>query len=215
MITNVRGNRWARPVAWVVVGLFVAGFFFDPIGTWTGPILGAWFVGTQRAWRGFIWMLAVALISSILMDWRRFPTVGLEAALAYLGWTFLVAVLSVTPFSFYHIVSPRLKGLMSTLPLPLAVVVLRVLVRTKLPVEMIYPSGLQTFLIFWFAAVVVWMWNSEFRAERIACGARVFAAIFIALKGAVVLSHLDGGGLAGIGRLDPVLPGAAWALLSV
>jgi len=140
-IANVRANSWSRLVAWVVGGLFVAGFFVDPIGTWTGPILGLWFVGTQRVWRGFLWMLAFAFIPSILMEWRRFPIAGLEAAGAYLAWTFLAAVLSVLPFSFHRIVSPRLKGLLSTLPLPLAVVVLHILAGPRLHVEMTSRSG--------------------------------------------------------------------------
>jgi len=209
-IANVRANSWSRLVAWVVGGLFVAGFFVDPIGTWTGPILGLWFVGTQRVWRGFLWMLAFAFIPSILMEWRRFPIAGLEAAGAYLAWTFLAAVLSVLPFSFHRIVSPRLKGLLSTLPLPLAVVVLHILAGPRLHVEMTSRSGVQTFLIFWFAAAVVWMWNNEFRAGRIGRGAGVFAAIFVLFEGALVFSHFEGDRLGEIGRLDPII---AWSCL--
>src|ERR1039458_8457409 len=34
-----------------------------------------------------------------------------------------------------------------------------------------------TFLIYWFAAVVVWMWAREFRTRKIAAGAGAFVAV--------------------------------------
>jgi len=62
MPTNVRSSRWSQIVAWIVASLFVLGFFYSPVGEWTGPILGVWFAGTQKPRRGFLWMMAFSFI---------------------------------------------------------------------------------------------------------------------------------------------------------
>ncbi|HEY1208448.1 MAG TPA: methyltransferase domain-containing protein [Terracidiphilus sp.] len=173
MPTNIRSSRISQIVAWVVASLFILGFFLSQVGAWTGPILGVWFVGTQKPRRGFLWMLAFAFIPSLLFGWRNFPLTGPEQALKYLAWTLLVAVLGVLPFTFHRLISPRLPGFLSTLPLPLAAVALPALIHALYSgaASMIGPY---TFLIFWFAATVVWLWNHESRATIF-----VFAAGFI------------------------------------
>ena len=85
MSSEVRGNRWSQLVAWIVGSLFVLGFFLSSVGAWTGPMLGAWFVGTQRVRRGFLWMLAFAFIPGLLMDWRNFPLTGAKQIPEYLA----------------------------------------------------------------------------------------------------------------------------------
>ena len=176
MPTAVRSNRPAQIIAWLVTGIFVLGFFFDPIGNWTGPILGAWFVGTQRLRRGFVWMLAFAFIPTLLMGWRSFPLTGLDPALKYLAWMLVSAVLGVLPFTFHRLSSPRLPGILSTLPLPLAATINHVLIQQPLHIVLAPGTGIHTFFVFWFAAVLVWMWNHEFERSKIAFGVSIFAA---------------------------------------
>jgi ubiquinone/menaquinone biosynthesis C-methylase UbiE len=176
MTTDVRSNRWAQIVAWLVASLFILGFFFNSVGNWTGPILGAWFVGTQRIWRGFIWMLAFAFFPTLFMSWRSFPLTGLSPALIYLAWMLLAAVIGVLPFTFHRLISVRLPGWISTLPLPLAAAIYHVLIQPLLHIGAASGSGIRTFFLFWFAAVVVWMWNNEFERPKIAVGAGIFAA---------------------------------------
>ena len=53
MKDEVKHVRGKQILSWVVLAIFVAGFF-SPVGMWTGPILGAWLVGTQRVRRGFV-----------------------------------------------------------------------------------------------------------------------------------------------------------------
>ena len=183
MSSEVRGNRWSQLVAWIVGSLFILGFFLSSVGAWTGPMLGAWFVGTQRVRRGFLWMLAFAFIPGLLMDWRKSPLTDAKLIPGYLASMLLVAVLSVLPFTFHRLTSTRMNGLVSTLPLPLAVVVMQTLVRPMVHAGAVAGSGIATFLIFWFAAVVVWIWNNEFRARTVAVGAGIFAAIFIVAEG--------------------------------
>ncbi|MGO9340140.1 MAG: methyltransferase domain-containing protein [Terracidiphilus sp.] len=177
MPSNVRPNRPAQIVAWVVVSLFLIGFFFNPIGNWTGPILGAWFVGTQKLRRGFVWMLAFAFIPTLLMSWRSFPLTGPAPALKYLLWMLLAAVLNVLPFTFHRFISPRLPGLLSTLPLPFAATINHVLIQLPIHNSAAPGTGFQTFFVFWFAAVVVWMWNNEFERSKVAVGAGIFAVV--------------------------------------
>jgi ubiquinone/menaquinone biosynthesis C-methylase UbiE len=183
MPTNVKSNRWSQIVAWAAASLFILGFFFSQVGAWTGPILGVWFVGTQKPQRGFLWMLAFAFIPSLLFGWRNFPLTGPEQALKYLAWMLLVAVLGILPFTFHRLVSVRLPGFLSTLPLPLAAIAIPALAMAMHigTASMIGPS---TFLIFWFAATVVCLWNHESRATVF-----VFAAGFIIVGGFGLLRH--------------------------
>ncbi len=179
MPTDVRSSRWSQTVAWIVASLFLLGFFVPLLGFWTGPILGVWFVGTQKPRRGFFWLMAFAFIPSLIADWRKFPLTGPRQALEYLAWVFLAALLGVFPLVFHRLTSPRLPGLLSTLPFPLAVVVLQFLLRPALHIAATPKSCLLAFLTSWFAATIVWMWNQEFRAARIGRGASIFGAIFL------------------------------------
>ncbi len=85
MPTTVKSNRWSQIVAWAAASLFILGFFFSQVGAWTGPILGVWFVGTQKPRRGFLWMMAFAFVPSLIFGWRKFPLTGPEQALEYLA----------------------------------------------------------------------------------------------------------------------------------
>jgi ubiquinone/menaquinone biosynthesis C-methylase UbiE len=169
MPTNVKSSRRSQIVAWFVASLFILGFFLSPVGAWTGPILGVWFVGTQKPRRGFLWMMTFSFIPSLLFGWRNFPLTGPAQALEYLAWTLFVVVLGVLPFTFHRFVSPRLPGFLSTLPLPLAAValsaILRALHTAGLPL-----TGLHTFLILWFAATLIWLWTRESQAISIILG---------------------------------------------
>ncbi|MHB8304156.1 MAG: methyltransferase domain-containing protein [Acidobacteriaceae bacterium] len=204
MPTNVHSNRWSQIVACAVASLFILGIFFPLVGTWTGAILGVWFVGTQKPSRGFLWMCAFTFLPSLATNWRKFPLTGPEHALEYVAWLLFVALLTVLPFLFHRLVSPRLPGLLSTLPLPLSGAVLRTLALAWLPANIFrlyslaqsqkvntpllhiaatFGIGAVTFLIYWFAAVLLWMWNDEFRASKIAVGASLFATVCVLATG--------------------------------
>jgi ubiquinone/menaquinone biosynthesis C-methylase UbiE len=177
MPTNVKSRRSSLIGAWAVATLFVLGNFYAPVGTWTGPILPVWFVGTQKPRRGFLWMLAFGFIPSLIFGWRKFPLTGPLQALSYLGWTLAAAVLSVLPLTFHRLVSPRLPGFLSTLPFPLAAVAIPSL-ALALHFGAAPVIGLERFFIFWFAAVIVWLWTRESRATGL-----VFAAGFVIAAG--------------------------------
>jgi ubiquinone/menaquinone biosynthesis C-methylase UbiE len=236
MSTNVRSSRSSQIVAWTVASLFVIGFFSSPVGKWTGPIMGVWFVGTQKPRRGFLWMMAFSFIPHLVADWRLFLHTGPERALEYVAWILLATLLAVLPFTFHRLTSPRLPGLLSTLPFPLAVTTIQIWSLSCLPTrafEFLADDGAAhlpllhvvkgigggpillfiaaaIFLSSWFASVVVWMWNQEFRVPKNWVGAGIFAAIFLAssyklfsrLRGTVMFDVL------------PIEAAFAWACLA-
>jgi ubiquinone/menaquinone biosynthesis C-methylase UbiE len=189
MPTNVKSSRRSQIVAWAAASLFILGNFISPVGALTGPILGAWFVGTQKPRRGFLWMVAFSFIPSLIFGWRKIPLTGAVQALEYLGWALVAAVLGVLPFTFHRLVSPRLPGFLSTLPLPLAAVAIPSL-ALALHVGAASTFGLFTFLIFWFAATVVWLWNNESRVTDL-----VFGAGFTVAGGFGLFRHFGGAAL--------------------
>jgi len=184
MPTNVKSKPWLRIEAYAFICLFIVGHFVSLVGAWTGPILSAWFVGTQKPRRGFLWMVAISFIPRLIFGWRKFPLTGIMPMLEYLGWALVAVVLSVLPFTFHRVASPRLPGFLSTLPLPLTAVAIPSL-ALALHISAPSTAGLFTFLIFWFAATVVWLWNRESRATDL-----VFGAGFIVAGCFGLLRHL-------------------------
>jgi ubiquinone/menaquinone biosynthesis C-methylase UbiE len=223
MSTNVRRSRWSKFVAWLIAGLFVSGFFFSSVDAWTGPILGVWFVGTQKPRRGFLWMLAFVFLPSLLFGWRKIPLTGPAQALEYIGWALLAATLGVLPFSFHRLVSPRLPGFLATLPFPLAAVAFHLLAPPLPYTSHAFGTPILIFVCSWFAAIVVWMWNQSLRASRFALCAIAFAAIFVLAGGLAPYWHsssemfpptlLPGNTLAWI-CLAGVAAFTVWALLN-
>jgi ubiquinone/menaquinone biosynthesis C-methylase UbiE len=182
--------------AWIVAGLFILGFFIARIGAFTGPIASAWFVGTQRLRRGFLWMLGFAVLFGLPHLGRSLPHGGAKAVLAYAGWALLAMVLGILPFTLHRATSPRLPGFLSTFPLPVGAVLFAALQATLLPASIAAPyrestipplpqlsailgAGVPVFFVCWFAATLVWAWNLEFRTEAIRVGVTTFTAVCV------------------------------------
>jgi ubiquinone/menaquinone biosynthesis C-methylase UbiE len=200
MLTKTSPNRLSQFAAVAIIGIFVLGFVFSPLGAWTGPALGAWFIGTQKAWRGFLLLAAINFILNLLSNWRGSPLTGI----AYAGWTMLAVLIGVLPFLLYRLTSQRRQGFLSTLSLPLwgaalprlgqlfmpaSIFNLYFLAQTKSAISplprfvAILGTDAISFLIYWFAAVINWMWNQEFRAKKIATGASIFGAVYALVLG--------------------------------
>jgi ubiquinone/menaquinone biosynthesis C-methylase UbiE len=200
MPTTTSPNRLLQFAAVAIIGIFILGFVFSPLGAWTGPILGAWFIGTQKAWRGFLLLAGINFILSLLSIWRGAVLSGIE----YAGWTMLVVLFGVLPFLLYRLTTQRRQGFLSTLSLPLWGVALQPLGQMILPagifklhsaapaqaglsllpgIAAILGTGAILFLNYWFAAVIHWMWNQEFRAKKIATGASIFGAVCLLVLG--------------------------------
>jgi ubiquinone/menaquinone biosynthesis C-methylase UbiE len=169
MPTNVKSSRRSQIVAYAAATLFILGNFNSSVGALTGPILPAWFVGTQKPRRGFLWMIAFAFVPGLIFGWRKIPLTSAVQALEYLCWALIAAVLGTLPFTFHRLVSPRLSGFLSTLPLPLAAVAIPSL-ALALHLGAASTTSPFSFLTFWFAATVVWLWNRESRTTGFVFG---------------------------------------------
>ena len=166
MQTSAEVRRGLQIRAWIIAGLFVLGCFYHPVGMWTGTILGVWFVGTQRPWRGFLWLVTTTLLFSLPGIWHLFAQTVLKAGPAQvLPFCTSIAVtltLAVLPLLFYRVVSPRLRGVVSTLSFPVAAIALAVIV-SALKMGTMQENAALSFFSRWFATVVVWIWNHDFQ----------------------------------------------------
>jgi uncharacterized protein YbaR (Trm112 family) len=203
--TNTPPSRLLQFATAAIVGIFLLGLVFSPVGAWAGPILAAWFIGTQKPWSGFAFLAGISFLFSLLYHWRGSPLTGI----AYPGWTMVAAIIGVVPFLFYRRTSQRRQGFLSTLSLPLWGVAVARLAQLLLPASIfnlyfltnpaaspsprlaaILGTSVVSFLIYWLAAVLVWMWNQEFRAKKIATGAGMFAAACVLVLGYVFFAQI-------------------------
>src|ERR1039458_3216502 len=171
MSNKIQSKRWRQILAWAVACLFLLGFFLPLLGAWTGAILGVWFVGTQRPRRGFVWQMVLIFLPSLIANWRD------------VAWMPLAALLTVLPFLFHRLTSPRLPGFLSTLPLPLWGGVLQTVALAWLPatIPATLGHGAGVVLIYWFAAVAIQLWNHELRASKTAMASLLAAVCVIAV----------------------------------
>jgi len=185
MLTDLHSSRWSRTLAWAFVSLFLLGFFYHPVGIWTGTLIGVWFVSSQRPGRGFLWMVAASFVFNPLTIWHSFSaTIGTHGLVRMPEFLLAVPVailVGVLPFTMHRLVSPRLPGYLSTLAFPLAAVTFALalplslmrIFKFALPIR----NGLLIFGLAWFASTIVWMWELEFRTKRIRTGLAIFAAV--------------------------------------
>jgi len=159
MTINLKSFSREQIQAWILALIFVLGFFSHFIGVWTGPIIAVWFVGTQRPLQGFILLVALNFLPSLVMDLSSFPLTGVLSALAYVGWMLLATALMAIPFSIHKLVSPRMPRFAATLPLPLAAGALLPLLLPLVPIHGGLTFNFDQMFVYWFAAVIVWMWD--------------------------------------------------------
>jgi ubiquinone/menaquinone biosynthesis C-methylase UbiE len=241
MKSKVRQVRGKQILSWGVLGIFVAGFFWSPVGVWTGPVLGAWFVGTQRVRRGFLWMMVLTFVPMAIGNWRKVPLTAPLAGLEALAWMLAASVVLVLPFIFYRVTRAHLAGLsktglLETLALPLSGAAVRMAALAWLPARAAgfafrerqltpllrelnaeFGTVAVTFVVLWFAAIVVWMWNREFRGVRFATGMAGFALVYFgaAWYGAIRARIGTSGSGVGLGWVcvSGVVVLGAWALV--
>ena len=221
--------RLKQIVSWGILGLFIAGFFVPSVGVLTGPVLGVWFVGTQNPGRGFLWMLVLAFIPSVVWQWHTVWLAGSGNRLEVIGWLAASAFLSVLPFLFHRLVSGRLPAIWSTLPFPLAGAALpwaagAVLQRANLsqiahkaPGSLLTAISVREFLLLWLAAIIVWLWNRETPGQKIGDRAQLLSyctAGACALLLFTVTPRIALNGLFGDSSLFPVVSAGACALLT-
>jgi ubiquinone/menaquinone biosynthesis C-methylase UbiE len=185
--------RWRQVAALAVLAILLLGFGIPSLGVWTGPVLGAWFIGTQKAWRGFLLLTAISLALDLLPPWHGSPLAGLGHA----GWTVLATAIALLPFFFFRLTSERRPGLVASFALPFWAVAMHTLGPRFLPASLtlagLQQSGLSsmprlvallgpgtlTFLVFGLASVLVWIWANAFGARKTAAGLGAYGAVVI------------------------------------
>jgi len=197
MDVNVRSSRLQRVVAWVVAGLFLAGFFWHPVGMWTGPIIGVWFILSQKPLRGFLWMVGFGLLFGLPGIVHTFlQTIGahgLTQTPAFAAAVLIPLLVGVLSLTIHRLLSPRLPGFVATLPFPFAAVLAGSLIASTL--HSAGEAAGMTFFVSWLAALVVWEWNLEFRRAKVRRGEAVFALVCGAWTLFLALLHSAGKGL--------------------
>lgn len=193
MAAKTNPDRSLQFIAIVILALFVVGLVYAPLGAWTGAILSAWFIGTQRPWRGCLLLADINLIMNLSAIWRAWRLGGSE----YAGWSMLAVVIGVLPFLLYRLVSQRRPGFLAALALPSWGVALLYLEHRILPARLFHAqsltptqvipplpriaailgAGAVLLIIYWFAALVIWLWYQEFQAKKIALGASIFGVV--------------------------------------
>jgi len=194
MFSDLQNLRRSQIIAWAVAALFILGFIFPLVGAFTGVILATWFIGTQRPLQGFIYLVALNFLLSLVFGWSSFPLTGVLPALDYIGWMLVATILLALPFVFHRLLSPQLSGFVSTLPLPLAAAAVHGM-AVLLPSTGAGPRfTIISILFYWFAAIILWLWNSEAPAQHFAVAASYFfsAQLFIVIL-SFLLSFLGGG----------------------
>lgn len=200
-------QRSLQLAASAIAGIFVIGVAYSPVGMWTGAILSAWFVGTQKAWRGFLWMMGFAFTAHVLPIWRGLVDTGT----ASVGWTILALLIGVLPYLLYRLTIQRCQAFLATLSLPLWGTALQTLGHGWLP-DAIYQHfaliqaqsvhgkllqmlagmgpGVIPFCVYWTASALNWMWAQEFQKAKIAVGASIYGAGCLAVLGyGLILIH--------------------------
>ena len=208
MTDQLESSRTEQIQAWIIALAFVLGFYFHFIGLWTGPVLAVWFVSTQRPMQGFLLLVAINYFPSLVMGWSSSPQTGVLSAFAYVGWILIAAVLIAIPFSIHKLISPRLPGFAATLPLPLAAGSLLPLLMPLLPSYINPHFDFSQMFIYWFAAIVVWMWQHEFPAQQIG----LTASAFFSVQFTVILVMMIGSFRSGNGPQGFPIP-SSFALL--
>jgi ubiquinone/menaquinone biosynthesis C-methylase UbiE len=181
MAADISSTSSLKIFAWAIFLLFILGFFVHSVGAWTGPILGVWFVGTQRPMRGFVWLMLFATVPSLVEALVRSSHASSRATLVSVAWILIAALLSVWPLTFHRVVSPLLPGLLKTLPFPLAAAMSITFASLLLPAAIFnhqfsmrgsfplaqiaaaWGIGGAYLLKDWFAALVVRIWNRDFK----------------------------------------------------
>jgi ubiquinone/menaquinone biosynthesis C-methylase UbiE/uncharacterized protein YbaR (Trm112 family) len=152
-----------KMIAWAIFGLFVVGFFYSPIGIWTGVVLGAWFIGTQRPARGFVILVVLNCLLSLPGHWRIF--FAGSGFVDEVGQLVLSAIAAALPFLLYRVTLRRLPAFASIAMLASASGVVHYSAHRFLAVDLA-GSDTDALVVGWFGAMVVLLWNRELRDPR-------------------------------------------------
>jgi apolipoprotein N-acyltransferase len=189
-----KSNYW--PFLWLALAaifiLFSNGKWNIPVATWLTLVFALRFWRTQPLKRGFIIYTLVSIIPFYFAWQGVVPIPGI-------GYFIFVVILCVFNSSFFlidRLLAPRLKGFVSTLVFPLAIVTMQYIMTIVSPygsfgslaytqygnlplLQILSVTGLSgiTFLLAWFASVVNWAWEHQLEWKKVWRGVVTYAGI--------------------------------------
>jgi len=186
---------------WLLIGfvflIFSNGIFrIIPIAAWLAPVFLIRFLRTQKKLKGLLISLPVFLIAWIIMVYGLYS--GMPAWVSIISGL-VYGIVFFLPYLADRSISPRIKGFLSTLVFPLAVVTIEFIMSIppanswfslaytqygNLPLmQIVSIAGIWgiSFLIAWFASIVNWAWEQEFSLQKIKKGFSLYFGILIAL----------------------------------
>lgn len=192
-------DRWSY--LWLALGtlltLFSTGQWTIPLFTWLCSIFVLRFIRTQPVLRGYIlaWLTNFAVVS---LAWWRILGYGSDLAVFLITMAVSTLFIGALPYLFDRLFVPRLPGFWATLVYPLSVTALEFLTISANPMgsigaqaytqfnnpvilQLVSVTGMWgiTFLITWFASIMVFAWERSFSWPHIRRGVAVYAGVMI------------------------------------
>ncbi len=193
-IATEKWDRWS--FLWLALAaifiLFSNGKWNIPIATWLFMFFALRFWRTQPVKRGFIIYTLVSIIPFYFAWQGVVPLSGIS----YFIFVVIICLSIALIFLTDRLLAPRLKGFVSTLVFPLAMVTMQYIMTIVSPygsfgslaytqygnlplLQILSVTGLSgiTFLLAWFASVVNWAWEQQFEWKKVWRGVGTYAGI--------------------------------------
>lgn len=183
----------------LLIGL-ISLFFFNgrwilPIAAFIAPVFLIRFLRFQKPLKGFLILVLAGWVSNIFVWKGMMPMSGF----LYYFVAFMMSVFTSLTFLIDRIYTQKFKGIVSTLILPAAYVIMEyitiltnpsgsygTLVHTQsaLPLlQFVSITGIWgvTFLIMWTASIINWLWDNYFEKSKVYSAFLIFGIPFLAL----------------------------------
>ena len=152
-----------------------------PLATFIAPIFLIRFLRFHKPLKGFVFLIFAGFISNIFIWKGQIPTPGF----VYYIMTFMMSLFTALVFLIDRIYSQRLRGIVSTLVLPSAFVLMDYIsvstnpggtfgalatTQSSLPLlQLLSLTGIWgiTFIIFWTASTINWLWDNAFNNQTL------------------------------------------------
>ena len=164
-----------------VLLFFSNGRWVLPLGTFIAPIFLIRFLRFHKPLKGFIILIFAGFISNVFI-WKGLIPVP---DFVYYIMSFMMSLCTALAFLIDRVYSQRLKGIVSTLVLPSAFVFIDYIsvsmnpggtfgalatTQSSLPLlQLLSITGIWgiTFIIFWTASIINWLWDNAFSKQTL------------------------------------------------
>jgi len=199
---NTLNQTQKRDLSFLWLGIAVILIFFSTgqwafwMAAWVGPVFMLRFTRSKKPLEGY----GLAVLGSYLalvITWRKILPLPLPIFLVFM---LINAITSSLPLLIDRLVSPNLKGYWATLIFPLVTTAFEFFYMTGSPlgsfgsaaytqyallplIQITSITGMWaiTFLLAWFAGVVNWAWESDFKWVDIWPGITAFGGVIVAI----------------------------------